>query len=71
MDLTGAEVSDGRFAPYNFRLDEKLARLMRDESPFYVGTRVDELGGERLSHGLFIPITDAGRALTPCLLMSV
>ena len=32
LDLTGAEVTDQRFAPYNRRLDEKLAASSR-ESP--------------------------------------
>jgi len=71
VDLTGANVNDLRFAPYNRRLDEKLARLLREKAPFYVGTHVDEIGGERLAHRLFIPMSDVGRLITHCILMSV
>src|SRR5450759_3872421 len=46
LDLTAAKVNDQRFAPYNQRLEEKLARLLREKSPFYVGTHIDEIGGE-------------------------
>ena len=70
-DLTGTEVTDQRFAPYNRRLDEKFARLLREKAPFYVGTPVDEIGGERLVHRLFIPMSDVGRLITHCILMSV
>jgi hypothetical protein len=42
MDLTGAKVNDRRFAPYNRQLDEKIARLLRENAPFYVGTYMDE-----------------------------
>ena len=69
--MTGAEVNDQRFAPYNRRLDEKLARLLREKAPFYVGTHMDEIGGERVAHRLFIPMSDVGRLITHCLLMSV
>jgi hypothetical protein len=34
------------FAPYNRRLDEKLARLLHEKAPFYVGTHMGEIGGE-------------------------
>src|SRR5579871_423524 len=61
VDLTGAKVTDQRFAPYNRRLDEKLARLLREKAPFYVGTQLDEIGGERIAHRLFIPMSDVGR----------
>jgi hypothetical protein len=71
LDMTGAEVNDQRFAPYNRRLDEKLGRLLREKAPFYVGTHMDEIGGERLAHRLFIPMSDVGRLITHCLLMSV
>src|SRR5450759_1763465 len=47
-----------RFAPYNRRLEEKLARLLREKSPFYVGTHIDEIGGECVAHRLFIPMSD-------------
>lgn len=39
LDMTDAEVNDQRFAPFNHRLDEKLARLLRENAPFYVGTQ--------------------------------
>jgi len=71
MDLTGAEINDPRLAPYNRRLDEKLSRLLREKAPFYVGTHVDEIGGERIAHRLFIPISDVGQPITHCILMSV
>ena len=71
LDLTGAKVTDQRFAPYNRRLDEKLVRLLREIAPFYVGTHVDEIGGERMVHRLFIPMSDVGRLITHCILMSV
>jgi hypothetical protein len=64
MDLTGANVTDQRFAPYNWRLDGKLARLLREKAPFYVGTHVDEIGGESVAHRLFIPMSDVGRSIT-------
>lgn len=37
VDLTGVEVTDRRFAPYSRRLDENLARLLREKAPFYFG----------------------------------
>jgi len=70
-DLTGAEVTDQRFAPYHRRLDEKLARLLREKAPFYVSTRMDEIGGERVAHRLCIPMSDVGRLITHCTLMLV
>ena len=48
-DLTNAEVNDHRFAPYNRRLDEKLAWLLRERVPLYVGTHVDEIGEASVS----------------------
>ena len=71
VDMTGAEVNDGRFAPFNRRLDEKLARILREKAPFYVGTELQEIGGERVAHRLLIPMSDVGRPITHCLLMSV
>jgi hypothetical protein len=71
VDMTGAEVNDPRFAPFNHRLDEKLERLLREKTAFYVGTHVDEIGGERVAHRLLIPMSDVGRRITHCLLMSV
>jgi hypothetical protein len=71
VDMTGAEVNDQRFAPFNRRLDEKLARLLREKAPFYVGTELQEIGGERVAHRLLIPMSDVGRPITHCLLMSV
>ena len=71
VDMTGAEVNDQRFAPFNRRLDEKLARLLREKAPFYVGTELQEIGGERVAHRLLIPMSDVGRPITHRLLMSV
>ena len=39
VDLTGTEVTDRRFAPYNRRLDENLARLLHEKASFYFGAR--------------------------------
>jgi hypothetical protein len=52
VDMTGAQINDQRFAPFNRRLDEKLARLLREKAPFYVGTELQELGGECVAHHL-------------------
>jgi hypothetical protein len=71
VDMTDAEVNDQRFAPFNRRLDEKLARLLREKAPFYVGTELKEIGGERVAHRLLVPMSDVGRRITHCLLMSV
>ena len=71
VDLTGEKVTDQRFAPYNRRLDEKPARLLREKAAVYVGTHVDEIEGERVAHRLFIPMSDVGRPVTPCTLVSV
>jgi hypothetical protein len=70
-DLTGADIRDARFAPYNHRLDLKLERLLGERRPFYVPTRVDELGGERISHRLLIPMSIDKTTISHCLLMSV
>src|SRR5260370_8887696 len=70
VDLTGANVNDLRFAPYNWRLDEKLARLLREKASFYVDTHVDEIGGERVAHRCFIPISDVTRVITICILIA-
>jgi hypothetical protein len=69
--MTGAEVNDQRFAPFNRRLDEKLARLLRARAPFYVGTKLQEIGGERVARRLLIPMSNGGRPITHCILMSV
>jgi hypothetical protein len=71
VDMTGAEVNDQRFAPFNRHLDETLARLLREKAPFYVGTELQEIGGECVAHRLLIPMSDVGRPITHCLLMSV
>jgi hypothetical protein len=71
VDVTDAEVNDQRFAPFNRRPDEKLARLLREKAPFYVGTELKEIGGEHLAHRLLVPMSDVGRRITHCLLMSV
>jgi hypothetical protein len=70
-DLTGADIRDARFAPYNLRLDLKLERLLSEQQPFYVPTRIEELGGERISHRLLIPISIDKTTISHCLLMSV
>jgi hypothetical protein len=71
-DLMGADIGDARFAPYNLLLEAKLERLLQERAPFYVPTRIEELGGERVNHRLLIPMrkTDAP-TITHCLLMSV
>jgi hypothetical protein len=33
-DLTGADIGDARFAPYNFLLESKLERLIEERAPF-------------------------------------
>ena len=71
VDLTGEAVNDPRFAPYNLRLDVKLDRLLHEQSPYYVGTRVDGLGNDGVLHRLLIPMSRDGRTITHCLLMSV
>lgn len=70
-DLTGTDIRDARFAPYNLRLELKLERLLQERTPFYVPTRIEELGGERISHRLLIPLSVDGPTITHCLLMSV
>jgi hypothetical protein len=70
-DLTGADIRDARFAPYNLRLDLKLERLLGERRPFYVPTRIDELGGESTSHRLLIPMSIDKTTISHCLLMSV
>ena len=49
----------------------KLARLLPEKAPFYVGTELREIWGERVAHRLLIPMSDVGRPITHCLLMSV
>jgi hypothetical protein len=70
-DLTGADIRDARFAPYNLRLELKLERLLQEGAAFYVPTRIEALGGERISHRLLIPLSADGTSTTHCLLMSV
>lgn len=67
-DLTGAKVSDTRLAPYNLQLDEMLARLVRQEAPFYGSTQAPN--GRLTVHGLFVPMSDTGQTITHCLIMS-
>ena len=70
-DLTGADIRDARFAPYNLRLDMKLERLLGERKPIYVPTRIEELGGERVSHRLLIPMSIDRSSISHCLLMIV
>jgi hypothetical protein len=70
-DLTRPDIRDARFAPYNLRLEIKLERLLQERAPFYVPTRIEALGGERISHRLLIPLSADGASVTHCLLMSV
>jgi hypothetical protein len=67
VDMTDAEVNDQRFVPFNRRLDEKLARPLREKPPFYVGSELKEIGSERVAHRLLIPMSDVGRRITHCL----
>lgn len=71
MDLTGADIRDVRFAPYNLRLDLKLDRLLGEGRPFYVPTRIEQLAGERISHRLRIPMSIEKTTISHCLLMAV
>lgn len=71
IDLTGADIRDARFVPYNLRLELKLERLLHERAPFYVPTRIEELGGERITHRLLIPMSNDGPTITHCLLMSI
>jgi hypothetical protein len=71
-NLTGADIGDARFAPYNLLLESKLERLLKERAPFYVPTRIEELGGERVNHRLLIPMRNTeSPTITHCLLMSV
>jgi hypothetical protein len=69
MDLTGAKISDPHLAPYNVRLDEKLARLARQEAPLYGKTRLNTPHRGFIVHWLFVPMSDTGQIITHCLLM--
>jgi hypothetical protein len=70
-DLTGSGVSDARLAPYHLRLDEKLAHLVREETPLYGRTRVNSACHKFTFHWLFVPMSNTGQIITHCLLMSV
>ena len=70
-DLIGADIRDARFAPYNLRLDMKLERLLGERKPIYVPTRIEELGGERISHRMLIPMSIDRSSISHCLLMIV
>jgi hypothetical protein len=70
-DLAGADIRDARFAPYNLRLDMKLEQLLGERKPIYVPTRIEELGGERISHRLLIPMSIDRLSISHCLLMIV
>jgi hypothetical protein len=69
MDLTGAKISDPHLAPYNVRLDEKLARLARQEAPLYGKTRLNTPDRGFIVHWLFVPMSNTGQIITHCLLM--
>lgn len=71
LDLSGHDVSDRDFLPFNANVEEELARLLTREAPFYAGTSIKELPGEHVSHRLFIPMSANGRAITDCILFSV
>jgi len=71
LDLTGAGITDGRFEPYNQGLNDQLKRLVKQETPFYAGTRISELPGEKISHRLFIPMSNMARYISHCLLFSI
>ncbi len=70
MDLTGAKVSDVRLARYNLRLDEELARLVREEAPFSRKTQTHTAHGGLTVHWLFVPMSNTGQTITHCLVMS-
>jgi hypothetical protein len=69
MDLTGAKVSDARLAPFNLRLDEKLSRLTRQETPLCGRTRVNTPDRKLTVHWMFVPMSNTGQIITHCLLM--
>lgn len=71
LDLSGRDVNDRNFTPFNTNLEEELARLLTRETPFYAGTSIKELPGEHISHRLFIPVSANGRTITDCMLFSV
>ena len=69
MDLTGAKVNHAHLAPCNFRLDERLAHLARQETPLYGTTRVNMPNRILMVHWLFVPMSNTGQIITHCLLM--
>ena len=71
INLTGSDIRDARFVPYNRRLELKLERLLGEQQPFYVPTRIEELGGERIAHRLLIPMSIDKATISHCILMSV
>lgn len=70
MDLTGAKVSDAHLARYNLRLDEELARLIREETPFYSKAQAHTSHGDLTVHWLCVPMSNTGQTITHCLVMS-
>ena len=70
MDLTGAKVGHASLAPYDLRLDERLAHLARQERPLFGKTRVSAPGRPLTIHWLFIPMSNTGQIITHYLLMT-
>jgi hypothetical protein len=70
MDLTGAKVGNSSLAPYNVRLDERLAHLARQERPLFGKTLVNTPDRPLTIHWLFIPMSNTGEIITHCLLMA-
>ncbi len=70
IDLTGAKISDARLAPFKLRLDERFARLARQEIPLYGRIRATMQHRILTVHWLFVPMSNTGQIITHCLLMS-
>ena len=70
VDLTGMNVTDARFWPYNIELPDQLQLVAARRTSYYAQTRIDELPGERTSHRIFVPMSHTGEGLTHCLLFS-
>jgi hypothetical protein len=70
QDLTGENVLDTRYAPYNTRLDDMLRQVVEREVPFYAATHVEGPSGAELVHRLLIPMSRTGSAITHCLVFT-
>jgi len=70
-DLTGSWVNDTRLLPYHLQFGERLAHLVRVETPLYGRTRVNSACRKIMLHWLSIPMSNTGQIITHCLLMSV